>query len=100
GDPPRPPTDRDGTGYQIVSPAYFRLVGVPVLQGRGFTDGDAANAPQVCVVDEAFVRRYLKGRTPIGTRVSVNAMALPTQEVLREIVGVVKHIKDRPDEPE
>ena len=74
GDPPRPPTDRDGTGYQIVSPSYFRLLGVPVLEGREFTDGDATNAPQVCIVDEAFVRRYLKGRTPIGTRVPVNAM--------------------------
>ena len=100
GDPPRPPTDRDGTGYQIVSPTYFRLLGVPVLQGRGFTDADAANAPQVAIVDEAFVRRYLKGRTPIGTRVSVNAMVMPPQAVLREIVGVVKHVKERPDEPE
>jgi putative ABC transport system permease protein len=100
GDPPRPPTDRDGTGYQIVSPSYFRLLGVPVLQGRVFTDADATNAPQVAIVDEAFVRRYLKGRTPVGTRVSVNAMVMPPQAVLREIVGVVKHIKDRPDEPE
>jgi putative ABC transport system permease protein len=54
----------------------------------------------VCVVDEAFVRRYLKGRSPIGTRVSVNAMVQPSQAVLREIVGVVTHVKDRPDEPE
>jgi putative ABC transport system permease protein len=100
GDPPRPPTDRDLTGYQIVSPSYFRLLGVPLLEGRVFTDADALTAPQVCVVDEAFVRRYLKGRTPIGTRVSVNAMVQPAQAVLREIVGVVKHVKQRPDEPE
>jgi putative ABC transport system permease protein len=100
GDPPRAPTDRDLTGYQIVSSSYFRLLGVPVLEGRTFTDADATTAPQVCVVDEAFVRRYLKGRSPIGTRVSVNAMVQPSQAVLREIVGVVKHVKDRPDEPE
>jgi putative ABC transport system permease protein len=100
GDPPRPPTDRDLTGYQIVSPSYFRLLGVPVLDGRAFTDADASTAPQVAVVDEVFVRRYLNGRTPIGTRVLVNAMATPPQTVLREIVGVVKHIKERPDELE
>ena len=82
------------------APSYFRLLGVPVLQGRTFTDADATNAPQVAIVDEAFVRRYLKGRTPIGTRLSVNAMVQPPQAVLREIVGVVKHIKERPDEPE
>jgi putative ABC transport system permease protein len=100
GDPPRPPTDRDLTGYQIVSPSYFRLLGIPVLQGRAFTDADATNAPQVAIVDEAFVRRYLKGREPLGARVSVNAMVQPPQAVLREIVGVVKHVKQRPDEPE
>jgi putative ABC transport system permease protein len=100
GDPPRPPTDRDLTGYQIVSPSYFRLLGVPVLEGRAFSEADATNAPQVCIVDEAFVRRYLKGRTAIGTRVSVNAMVQPAQAVLREIVGVVQHIKAQPDEPD
>jgi putative ABC transport system permease protein len=100
GDPPRPPTERDLTGYQIVSPSYFRLLGVPVLDGRTFTDADADNAPQVAIVDEVFLRRYLKGRAPIGIRVSVNAMATPPQTVLREIVGVVKHIKERPDEVE
>jgi putative ABC transport system permease protein len=100
GDPPRPAANRDGTGYQIVSPSYFRLLGVPVLQGRAFTDADGATAPSVCIVDEPFVRRYLKGRTPIGTRLSVNAMVQPPQAVLREIVGVVKHVKERPDEAE
>ena len=98
GDPPRPPSNRDGASYQIVGPSYFRLLGVPVA-GRSFTDADATDAPQVCIVDEAFVARYLKGRTPIGTRLRVNAMAVPPQVVLREIVGVVKHIKQRPDEP-
>ena len=101
GDSPRPQGDRDSTGYQIVSPNYFRLLGVSVLEGRDFTDADSTDAPQVCIVDEAFVRRYLKGRMPIGTRVLVNAMVQPPRPaVLREIVGVVKHIKERPDEPE
>jgi putative ABC transport system permease protein len=100
GDPPRPPTDRDGTGYHIVSPSFFRVLRLSVIQGRAFTDADAANAPQVAIVDEAFVRRYLQRRTPIGTRVLVNAMATPPQVVLREIVGVVKHVKERPEESE
>jgi putative ABC transport system permease protein len=101
GDPPRPPADvRDSATYQIVGPSYFELLGVPVLAGRTFTDADATEAPQVCIVDEAFVRRYLKGREPVGTRLLVNAMAQPPQAVLREIVGVVKHVKQRPDEPE
>jgi putative ABC transport system permease protein len=100
GDPPGPPANREVASYQIVGPSYFRLLGVPVLAGRPFTDADATDAPQVCIVDDAFVARHLKGRAPIGTRLRVNAIAVPSQVVLREIVGVVKHIKQRPDEPE
>ena len=101
GDPPRPPAEvRDGATYQIVSPSYFSLLDVPVLEGRAFSNSDATEAPPVCIVDEAFVRRYLKGRAPIGTRLLVNAMVQPPQAVLREIVGVVKHVKQRPEEQE
>jgi putative ABC transport system permease protein len=100
GAPPRPPADRDGAGYQIVSPSYFRLLGIPVLDGRSLADSDTANGPQVCVVDEAFVRRYLRGRNVVGTRISINAMVQPAREVMREIVGVVGQVKERPDESE
>jgi putative ABC transport system permease protein len=100
GDPPRSQADRDGAGYQIVSPSYFRLLGIPVLDGRGFSESDTANGPQVCVVDEAFVRRYLRGRSPLGTRISINAMVQPPRAVMREIVGVVGQVKERPEEAE
>ena len=74
GDPPRPPADRDGTGYQIVSPSYLPLLGVALLEGRGLSDGDTATSPQVCLVDEEFARRFLRGRQTIGTRISTRAL--------------------------
>jgi putative ABC transport system permease protein len=100
GDPPRPPADRDGTGYQIVSPSYLPLLGVALLEGRGLSDGDTAESPQVCLVDEEFVRRFLNGRQTIGTRISINAMVIPPRAITREIVGVVGQVKERPDERE
>jgi putative ABC transport system permease protein len=100
GDPPRPPGERDNAGYFIVSPSYFRLLGLPLLDGRMLADSDIAGAPQVCLVDEEFVRRYLRGRNPVGTRIAINAMEQPPRVVTREIVGVVGHVKARPDEPE
>jgi putative ABC transport system permease protein len=51
-------------------------------------------------VDEEFVRRFLRGRTVLGTRIAINAMVTPPQAVLREIVGVVGQVKESPDEPE
>jgi putative ABC transport system permease protein len=100
GDPSRAPTDRESTGYQIVSPSYFRLLGIPLLGGRGLDEVDTAESPQVCVVDQAFVRRHLRGRDPIGLRISINAMVLPPRAITREIVGVVGDVKEQPDEPE
>ena len=100
GDPPRPPADRDGAGYQIVSPSYLPLLGIPVLEGRGLSESDTAESPQVCLVDEEFARRFLRGRPVLGTRISVNAMVQPPRAISREIVGVVGQVKERPDEPE
>jgi putative ABC transport system permease protein len=100
GDPPRLPADRDNAGYQIVSPSYLPLLGVPLLEGRGLSESDTAGSPQVCLVDDAFVRRFLRGRTVLGTRITINAMVLPPRAVTREIVGVVGYVKESPDEPE
>ncbi|HEU4687797.1 MAG TPA: FtsX-like permease family protein, partial [Vicinamibacterales bacterium] len=100
GDPPRQGADRDIAGYQIVSASYLSLLGVQLREGRGFAESDRADSPQVCVVDEEFVRRFLPGRKVIGTRISINAMVAPPQAIVREIVGVVAQVKERPDEPE
>jgi putative ABC transport system permease protein len=100
GDPPRLPADRDNAGYQIVSASYFDVLDIPILRGRGFSDRDTPNGVQVCIVDEAFVRQYLAGRDPLATRLSVNAMALSAQTLVREIVGVVRQVKRQPNEPD
>jgi putative ABC transport system permease protein len=100
GDPPRPPAERLSAGYQIVSPTYFGTLGIGMIRGREFTDRDSSGSPQVCIVNEAFVRRHLAGREPLGMRVSVNAMVTPVAVVTREIVGVVAQVKERPDEAE
>jgi len=72
----------------------FETLGIPLVRGRAFTDRDTAAATPVCIVNEEFVRRYLKTREPIGTQVSVQAMDLrgPTP-VVRDIVGVIHQVK-------
>ena len=54
-----------------VAPGYFRTLRLPLLRGRDFTAQDSRLDPNqisVAVVNEAFVRRYLDGRDPIGAR--------------------------------
>lgn len=101
GDPLANESQRPAADYQIVSPAYFRTLDLSVLAGRGFTDRDRRDSVPVCIVNEAFVRRHLQGRSPIGERVALRwslSAGEPTE--VREIVGVARQVKGRPDEAE
>lgn len=97
GDPPADESNRPRADYQIISPSYFVTVDVPIVAGRALTEDDTARGRQVCVVSEAFVRRYLNGRTPLGARVKLRRFSANV-EVEREIVGVTRQVKGRADE--
>jgi putative ABC transport system permease protein len=93
-----PPQDgvRPQADFQIVSPAYFDTLELPIVSGRAFTDDDRTGTAPVCIVNEAFARRHFPGRNPIGERIRVGLVDV----VEREIVGVVRQVKGRPDELE
>ena len=57
-----------GINAQLVatSPEIFATLGIPLLQGRNFTDAEMMRAAHVAVVNQAFVRKYLAGADPIG----------------------------------
>lgn len=50
----------------IVSPRYFRVFRIPLVDGRGFRDLDDADAPSVAVINETMARRYWPGQNPVG----------------------------------
>ena len=54
--------------FNGVGPAFFSTMGIPLLSGREFTDGDDAAAPKVAVVNETFVRYFFGDKDPIGRR--------------------------------
>lgn len=91
-----PPDDlHPQADYQVVSPSYFEAVDLPIVAGHAFSSADRAESTQVCIVNEAFVKRYLPGRNPIGTRIISGASNPPIE---REIVGVARQVKERPEE--
>jgi putative ABC transport system permease protein len=71
GRPPAPPGQEAATRVGVVTPDFFRTLGVPVLRGRAFTDRDRAGAPQVVLLNEAAARRYFPGEDPMGKRVKL-----------------------------
>ncbi|HEY1305070.1 MAG TPA: ABC transporter permease [Vicinamibacterales bacterium] len=99
GNPPVDEQRRPSADYQIVGASYFDALDLSIVAGRPFTDRDRPESAPVCVVNEAFVRTHLQGRTAIGARVAMR-VAADRPPVIREIVGVARQVKGRPDERE
>jgi putative ABC transport system permease protein len=71
------------------------------VKGRDFAETDTSNALQVAIVSEAFVRRFIGNRNPLGMRLSVPGITLgPAGPVTRQIVGVARQVKTFPGERE
>lgn len=99
GDAPPAESQRPTADYQIVSPTYFRTLDLPLVEGRAFDDRDRRGTTAVCLVNEAFVRAHHRGRSPLGRRLALRSTSSPDDPpVVREVVGVVRQVKGRPDE--
>ena len=90
---PDKPDEIVGTGFKIVTPGYFRTLGLRLVSGRLLDERDSTGSVPVVVVNESFVRRYLSNKEPLGSRILVERI-LPSRRGLGpltpwEIVGVV-----------
>jgi putative ABC transport system permease protein len=92
GHPTLPAADRPKARYFGVTPDYFRVLGVALMQGRNFSVSDAGNAPPVAIINRAFAQRYFAGQQPIGRHISVDRDQ-DGPPVWHEIVGVVPDIR-------
>src|SRR6185437_4173465 len=63
-----PTTPGVTVNYEVISPDYFRVLGVPVMAGRGFTDADTSKSQSVVLVSETMARHFWPGQSPIGHR--------------------------------
>jgi putative ABC transport system permease protein len=94
-----PPGGPAFASYHMVSPTYFETMNIPLITGRGFTETDSRDGVPVCIVNEAFVRRFLGNREPLGLRLVVPMMTLGAESPrVREIVGVARQVRGRPEE--
>ncbi|MBP6668803.1 MAG: ABC transporter permease [Gemmatimonadales bacterium] len=73
---PAPSEDMEA-GRVAVGPGYFEALELPLLEGRRFTDTDAAGAPGVAIVNAAFAARYWPGGSAIGRRLSYQGPEAP-----------------------
>ena len=78
----------EDTDDTITTPDYFRAMGIPVRQGRSFSEQDTMNTPLVVVVDEQVARLAWPGENPIGKR-----MRSSPNSAWAEVIGVVGHMR-------
>lgn len=93
------PSMRPNTGYGMVTPGFFQTFGIRMVAGHPFTAQDTATSVKVAVVNEDFVKKYLKDTDPLQTRISVEELIPgvtklgPPQEW--QIIGVYHNVHSR-----
>jgi putative ABC transport system permease protein len=68
--PSVPMSRRPDAGIRIVSPGYFRAMGIPLRAGRDFTQRDLTKDPTVVIVNEALVRRFFPDQEALAKHIS------------------------------
>src|SRR5260370_31760583 len=82
--------------FKMVSPSYFRTLGMKLRKGRTLGVHDAKGAPFVAVINETMVRLYSKDEKPIGKRILVQEIAPGKKQLSPEVPwGVVGMLPDQ-----
>lgn len=85
--------NRPACFFKMVSPSYFRALGLKLIKGRALTERDTQGSPPVTVITESMRKKYFGGGDPIGERLLIQEIAFGKTglgpEIPWEIVGVV-----------
>jgi len=96
GRPAVAPSDRPWGVHSTISPDYFRLMDIPLLKGRYFTDQDTAESALVAIIGEQTAYRYWPGEDPIGGRIRLEDPDISTGEGRwLTVVGLVRDVRNR-----
>jgi predicted permease len=85
---PRGPDIDNNSRFNEIGPDYFKVLGVPMVAGREFTNADALGRPKVAIVNETFAKKFNLGRDAVGKRMSQGGDTLDI-----EIVGLARDSK-------
>lgn len=76
-------------GYNIVSPEYFSVMGIDLLRGRSFTDGDDESGRDMAVISEGLAKKYWPNQDPIG-----RTFRMVSEKVRKlEVVGIARDVE-------
>jgi putative ABC transport system permease protein len=83
-----PEGSQPAAGWRVISPGYFRTLGVP-LRGRDFDERDTAESQPVAIISEEMARRYWPGEDPLGKTVIMDSLGKKS----RAIIGIAGDLR-------
>ena len=78
---------------RVVTPDYFKAMGIALVRGRFFEDRDTDGAPLVVIVDESMAQDFWPNQDPIGKRLHIGGRL--SKAPWTTVVGVVRHVRNR-----
>jgi predicted permease len=91
GQPEPAPDQKPSAKSDLITPDYFRAMGISVLKGRAFTDQDRKDTSQVVIVNETLAHKVFGNQNPIGQQLNFGDSKKPD---LWEVVGIVSETHD------
>jgi putative ABC transport system permease protein len=80
-------SDKIALPLRAVTPDYFKLMGMPLMEGREFRSTDDDKAPPVAIVNQAFAHRYFPQDNAVGRRFWMGGRDKPGTEIVGEIAN-------------
>jgi putative ABC transport system permease protein len=88
--------DQPSADFFNIGLGYFRAIGIPLIKGRDFNEGDQHKSTPVVIINEALARQNFPNEDPIGKRIRPGISSYEGEKpTMREIVGVVGDVKNR-----
>src|SRR5262245_15368281 len=93
GRPQSPTEQAPAARIRAASPDYFRAMGISLLAGRQFTDGDTEDKPRALIINEEMARQYWPGEDPLGKRITFDEDKRAEDATWPQVAGVVKGVR-------
>ena len=90
GQPVPAEQSKPASDWNVVTPGYFQVMGVPLQRGRVFENGDDADAPGVIVINEEMAHLFWPGVDPLGKRIRLGGEQ--TKPRWASVIGIVRNV--------
>jgi putative ABC transport system permease protein len=89
--PPPSPGEKQDAAYRVIGPDYFRVMGIPLIAGRDFTERDNRQSPPVLIINQTMARQYWEDENPIGKRMRFGGDGAPWYQIVG-VAGDIRHM--------